>query len=418
MYINRDIEKVLLDAAESFQVITIYGSRQVGKTTTVDQLFGETFETVTLDDAEELDMALTSPRAFFESHPWPLIIDEVQKAVGLLNEIKIIVDRQRRIWMKNNEPRRLMFVLTGSNQFELQEGISESLAGRTAVINMSGFTQTEKRGISGSLFDINLQEYLNKQSANKNFYRNSLSVFEDIFQGGMPDICTGESKRDIYYKAYIDTYIEKDVRKLISASGEMQFRRFISLLALRTAQEVVYSEISGSVGINVETCKRWISILQTSGIVYLLEPYMANASRRIIKAPKMYFMDTGLCAYLCKWPNAQMLMDCAMSGAFFETYVVSEVIKSFYNHGIEPNRYLYYYRDIDKKEVDILLVKDGVLYPVEIKKGITPSKPTKNFNVLAKYNMPVKQGMVIDNAEKIRVLNDDAFVLPVSLLGY
>ena len=198
----------------------------------------------------------------------------------------------------------------------------------------------------------------------------------------------------------------------------MQFRKFISLLALRTAQEVVYNEISNAIGINVETCKRWISILQTSGIVYLLEPYMANASKRIIKAPKLYFMDTGLCAYLCKWPNAQMLMDCAMSGAFFETYVVSEIIKSFYNHGIEPNQYIYYYRDIDKKEVDILLVKDGVLYPVEIKKGIAPNKPTKNFNVLAKYNMPIKQGMVIDNAEKIRVLNDDAFILPVSLLGY
>ena len=157
MYINRDIEKILLDAAESFQVITIYGSRQVGKSTTVDQLFGDNFEPVTLDDAEELDMALSNPRAFFESHPWPLIIDEVQKAVGLLSEIKKIVDNQRRIWMKNNEPRRLMFVLTGSNQFELQEGISESLAGRTAVINMSGFTQTEKRGISGSLFNIDLQ---------------------------------------------------------------------------------------------------------------------------------------------------------------------------------------------------------------------------------------------------------------------
>ena len=418
MYINRDIEKILLDAAESFQVITIYGSRQVGKSTTVDQLFGDNFEPVTLDDAEELDMALSNPRAFFESHPWPLIIDEVQKAVGLLSEIKKIVDNQRRIWMKNNEPRRLMFVLTGSNQFELQEGISESLAGRTAVINMSGFTQTEKRGISGSLFNIDLQEFLKKQHEHKDFYRSSQLVFEDIFQGGMPDICTGESRRDIYYKAYIDTYIEKDVRKLISASSEMQFRKFISLLALRTAQEVVYSEISNSIGINVETCKRWISILQTSGIIYLLEPYMANASKRIIKAPKLYFMDTGLCAYLCKWPNAQMLMDCAMSGAFFETYVVSEIIKSFYNHGIEPNQYIYYYRDIDKKEVDILLVKDGVLYPVEIKKGIAPSKPTKNFNVLAKYNMPIKQGMVIDNAEKIRVLNDDAFVLPVSLLGY
>lgn len=417
MYIKRDIEKILLDAAESFQVITIYGSRQVGKSTTVDQLFGDKFETVTLDDAEELDMALSNPRAFFESHPWPLIIDEVQKAVGLLSEIKKIVDNQRRIWMKNNEPRQLMFVLTGSNQFELQEGISESLAGRTAVINMSGFTQTEKRGISGTLFDIDLQEYLNKQRDRKDFYRSSVAVFEDIFQGGMPDICTGESKRDIYYKAYIDTYIEKDVRKLISASSEMQFRKFISLLALRTAQEVVYNEIANAIGINVETCKRWISILQTSGIVYLLEPYMANASKRIIKAPKLYFMDTGLCAYLCKWPNAQMLMDCAMSGAFFETYVVSEIIKSFYNHGIEPNQYIYYYRDIDKKEVDILLVKDGALYPVEIKKGIAPSKPTKNFNVLTKYNMPIRQGMVIDNAEKIRVLNDNAFVLPVSLLG-
>ena len=418
MYIKRDVERILLDAAESFQVITIYGSRQVGKSTTVDQLFGDTFETVTLDDSEELDMALSNPRVFFESHPWPLIIDEVQKAVGLLNEIKKIVDDQRRVWMKNNEPRRLMFVLTGSNQFELQEGISESLAGRTAVINMSGFTQTEKRGINGSLFDTDLQALLAKQHDHKDFYRNSQLVFEDIFQGSMPDICTGASKRDMYYKAYIDTYIEKDVRKLISASSEMQFRKFIALLALRTAQEVVYSEISNSIGINVETCKRWISILQTSGIIYLLEPYMANASKRIIKAPKLYFMDTGLCAYLCKWPNARMLMDCAMNGAFFETYAVSEIIKSFYNHGTEPNQFLYYYRDIDKKEVDILLVKGGALYPVEIKKGIAPNKPTKNFNVLAKYNMPVMQGAVIDNAEKIRVLNDAAFVLPVSLLGY
>ena len=145
MYISRDIEKLLLDAAKSFQVITIYGSRQVGKSTTVDHLFGESFETVTLDDAEELDIALSNPRAFLESHPWPLIIDEVQKAVGLLSEIKKVVDEQRKIWLKNNEPRQLMFVLTGSNQFELQEGISESLAGRTAVINMSGFTQTEKK---------------------------------------------------------------------------------------------------------------------------------------------------------------------------------------------------------------------------------------------------------------------------------
>ncbi len=417
MYVRRDIEKLLLEAAESFQVITLYGSRQVGKTTTVDHLFGDDFDFVTLDDTEELALALANPRAFLESHPWPLIIDEVQKAVGLLSEVKKIVDAQRKVWMKNNELRKLMFVLTGSNQFELQEGISESLAGRTAVINMSGFTQMEKRETQGALFTVDFESLMQKQRAHPGLYRSSRDVFEDIFQGGMPDICTGVSARDIYYKAYIDTYIEKDVRKLISASSEMQFRRFISLIALRTAQQVVYSEISNALGINVETCKRWISILQTSGIIFLLEPYMANASKRIIKAPKLYFMDTGLCAYLCKWPNAGMLADCAMSGAFFETYVVSEIIKSFYNNGVEPRQYLYYYRDIDKKEVDILLVKDGALYPVEIKKGMAPSKPTKNFRVLEKYKMPIMRGMVVDNAEKMRALNDNAFVFPVSLLG-
>jgi len=417
MYLRRDIEKVLLKDAESFQVITLFGSRQVGKTTTVDYLFGNEFGFVSLDDSDELDLAHNNPKAFFESHPWPLIIDEVQKEPGLLNEIKRIVDEQRRTWMRNGEQRRLMFVLTGSNQFELQEGVSESLAGRTAVINMSGFTQMEKRGIEGSLFEVDFDRYLIKQNTHPNFYKSSIAVFEDIFQGGMPDICTGESERNSYYKAYVDTYIEKDVRKLISASSEMQFRRFIEILALRTAQELVYSDISKDLGINVDTCKRWISILQTSGIIYLLQPYMSNMSKRIIKAPKLYFMDTGLCAYLCKWPSAEMLKDGIMNGAFFETYVVSEIIKSFLNNGIDPDRYLYYYRDIDKKEVDILLVKEGVLYPVEIKKGVLPNKPTKNFSVLEKYNMPIMRGMVIDNTDAVRAINDKAFYFPVSLLG-
>ena len=418
MYMRRDIEKVLLKAAESFQVITLFGSRQVGKTTTVDYLFGDEFSFVTLDDSDELALAHNNPKAFFESHPWPLIIDEVQKEAGLLSEIKRIVDEQRRVWKRSGEHRRLMFVLTGSNQFELQEGISESLAGRTAVINMSGFTQMEKRGIEGSLFEVDFEGSIKKQLAHRDFYKSSLEVFADIFQGSMPDICTGESERSSYYKAYVDTYLEKDVRKLISASSELQFRRFIEIIALRTAQELVYSDISKDLGINVDTCKRWISILQTSGIIYLLQPYMSNMSKRIIKAPKLYFMDTGLCAYLCKWPSAGMLKDGVMNGAFFETYVVSEVIKSFLNNGADPAQYLYYYRDIDKKEVDILLVKDGALYPVEIKKGISPTRPTKNFSVLEKYKMPIKRGMVIDNTDAVRAINDNAFYYPVSLLGF
>ena len=417
MYVRRDIEKVLLKAAESFQVITLFGSRQVGKTTTADYLFGDEFRFVTLDDSDELALAHNNPKAFFESHPWPLIIDEVQKEISLLSEIKRIVDEQRRIWMRSGEQRRLMFVLTGSNQFELHEGIAESLAGRTAVINMAGFTQVEKRGIEGSLFEVDFERSLIKQHTHPDFYKNSLDVFEDIFQGGMPDVCTGESERNEYYKAYVDTYIEKDVRKLISVSSEMQFKRFIEILALRTAQELVYSDISKDLGINVDTCKRWISILQTSGIIYLLQPYMSNMSKRIIKSPKLYFMDTGLCSYLCKWPSAEMLRDGVMSGAFFETYVVSEVIKSFLNNGVDPAQYLYYYRDIDKKKVDILLVKGGALYPVEVKKGISPTKPTTNFNVLEKYKMPVMRGMVIENTDAVRAINESAFCFPVSLLG-
>jgi len=416
MYIQRDIEDTLVKASKSFQVITIYGCRQVGKTTTVKQLFGKSFNFVSLDDSDELFLALNNPKAFFESHPWPLIVDEVQKAPVLLNEIKRIVDKQRQEWIESDEPRCLMFVLTGSNQFELQNGISETLAGRTAVVNMTALTQNEKKNIPGSLFDVDFEKLLGKQKLYPNFYRTEKEIFEDIFQGSMPDVVTNVSDRQMYYKSFVDTYIEKDVRKLIAATSEMQFRRFLSLLALRTGQELVYNELSNNVGIDVQTCKRWLSILQTSGIIYILQPYMANLSKRIIKTPKVYFMDTGLCSYLCKWQNAEMLKDCAMNGAFFETFVVTEIVKSFCNRCFDPDSFLYYYRDIDKKEVDILLIKNGSIYPVEIKKGVSPNKPTKNFDVLNKYKVPIMRGMVIENTDKIRSINEKAFSFPVSLL--
>lgn len=417
MYLHRDIEQTLIKAAESFQVITLFGSRQVGKTTTVEQIFGNSFEFVSLDDIDELELAINNPKSFMDIHPWPLIIDEVQKAPGILNEIKKRVDEQRRLWLKNDSDRKLMYILTGSNQFELQDGISDSLAGRTAVLQLASMTQFEKNGCKGNAFHPNIEELIEKE--NKNNYKNlSISkIFESIFEGGMPDVVTGESDRNMYYKSYIDTYIEKDVRKLISASSELQFRKFLSILAFRTAQEINYADLSRNVGIDVETCKRWLSILETSGIIVLLEPYMANLSKRVIKTPKMYFMDTGICAYLCKWPNSEMLRGCAMSGAFFETYVISEIIKSFYNHAVNPKHYLYYYRDIDKKEVDLLYVENNAIYPVEIKKSEYPNKATKNFDVLKKYNMEIKPGLVISNTDKIRPINEKAYTFPISILG-
>lgn len=417
MYLHRDIENTLNKAAESFQVITLFGSRQVGKTTTVEQLFGSSFEFVTLDDIDELELAVMNPKGFMDIHHWPLIIDEVQKAPGILNEIKKRVDEQRRKWLKSGSERKLMYILTGSNQFELQEGISETLAGRTAVMQLSSMTQFEKAGYEGNIFHPDIENLIKKEKKTDSKNLNISKIFELIFEGGMPDVVTGESERGIYYKSYIETYIEKDVRKLIAASSELQFRKFLSILALRTAQEINYADLSRNVGIDVETCKRWLSILETSGIIVLLEPYMANLSKRIIKTPKVYFMDTGVCAYLCKWPNSEMLMDCAMSGAFFETYVISEIIKSFYNNAVNPKHYLYYYRDIDKKEVDLLYIENNAIYPIEIKKSEYPNKATKNFDVLKKYNMEIRRGLVISNTDKIRPINDNAYAFPVSILG-
>lgn len=417
MYLKRDIEKTIVDAEASFQAVVIYGARQVGKSTTVDALFGDRFSTVTLDDANERELALNNPKGFLEVHPWPLIVDEVQKAPNLLSEIKIKIDEQRKIWMKSNQTRQLMYVLTGSNQFELQAGISESLAGRVAVFNMSSLTQIEALGLSGHPFIPDVSLLLEKEKNALVQYKTKIQIFDSIFRGGMPDIVVGNSRWGVYFKSYFDTYIAKDVMRLIAATHEMQFRNFVSYLALRTAQQVNYQVFSRELGINVETIKRWISILITSGIIVLLEPFMANVSNRIIKAPKLYFMDTGLCAYLCKWPNARMLEEGAMGGAFFETFVVSETIKGYFNAGIDVASHLYYYRDIDQREIDLLYVDENAIYPIEVKKGEAPNKPTKNFNVLSKYHMEIKPGLVVDCCDKMRPINEKAYTFPVYLLG-
>ena len=417
MYIKRTVENSILEAAKNFQCIVVYGPRQVGKSTTIDYIFPESFNRLTLDDMEDRNLARQNPKLFLESNPWPVIIDEIQKAPELLDAIKIKIDEQRKIWLKNNEERKLMYVLTGSNRFELQQGISDSLAGRCGIIEMSSFSQAEKFEYKSQLFTPKIEELLIRSQNQKTNYLARSQIFEEIFKGGMPDICTKMSERDFYFKSYVNTYIEKDVRKLVSASSETQFRNFMSLVALRTSQELHYDEIANSTGIDVKTCKRWLSILETSGIIYLLQPYMANMSNRIIKAPKLYFMDTGLCSYLCKWPNPQMLENCAMSGAFFETYIISELIKNFFSFNINPRDFLYYYRDIDQKEIDILYVNEEGIYPIEIKKGISPRNPTKNFNVLQKYKKEIKTGLVIDCCEKIRPLNDISYSFPVSLLG-
>lgn len=415
MYINRTCEQAIIDTGKSFPCIVVYGPRQIGKSTTIDYLYGDRFKKVTLDDLDDRTLAEENPKLFLDSLGWPVIIDEIQKVPSLLDEIKKRIDEQRLSWLKSGEQRELMYVLTGSNRFELQQGISDSLAGRCGIIEMASFTQSEKEQRKEWEFSPELSA-IRQRDAGKDPKKTRPEIFREIFQGGMPDICTGVAERDVYFRSYVSTYIEKDVRKLINASSEMQFRNFISIVALRTAQEVHYEEIASAVGIDVRTCKKWLSILETSGIIYLLQPYMANLSNRIIKSPKLYFMDTGLCAWLCKWPNAEMLSDCAMSGAFFETYVVSELVKNAYAYRKDPREFLFYYRDIDQKEIDIVYVKENRIFPIEIKAGIAPEKATKNFDVLQKYHLEIQPGLVINSTDRIRPINEQAFYVPVSLL--
>ena len=416
MYFHRSIEKTIEEVGRSFPCIVIYGSRQVGKSTTIDHLYGEKYQKVTLDDMDDRLLAQSNPRLFLETYQWPLIIDEIQKAPGLLDEIKKVIDEQRLKWMKEDAPRQLMYILTGSNRFELQQGISDSLAGRCGVIDMASFSSMEKQKLEENCFSPEISFWMKLQNSKKIPYHTRAEIFETIFQGGMPDVVSGAAERNAFFKSYVSTYIEKDVRKLINASNELQFRNFISIAALRTAQELHYDEIAGSVGIDVRTCKRWISILETSGIIFLLQPYMANVSNRIIKAPKIYFMDTGLCAWLCKWPNAEMLSNSAMNGAFFETYVVSEIVKNAYAFNLDPHDFLYYYRDTDMKEIDLLYVIRDQIYPIEIKAGILPVHAAKNFSVLDKYKMKIETGLIICNTDKIRPINEKVYQVPVYLL--
>lgn len=418
MYLNRHIEKQLLKAASEYACITIYGPRQVGKSTVVEYLFGASMPKYSMDDIILRSSAKTNPRLFLENIGWPVIIDEVQKTPELFEQIKINIDKEKSRRLKNNENIELMYVLTGSNQFELKNKISESLAGRTAVLPLSTLSNAELlKYPTTSFFNPNIDILKQKQQNYKLPYRTRKRIFEDIFRGGMPEYVVYDRARELFFDSYIFTYIERDVRAIIRADKETIFLKFLEYIALRTGSQIDYSEISRSVGIDVRTVKNWLSILETSGIIVLLEPFMKNSSKRIIKSQKLYFMDTGLCAYLCKWPTAEMLERGIMSGAFYETYVVSEIIKSYYNNGLNPKRYLYYYRDKYQKEVDLIIDSATGIYPIEIKKGINPVSSNKNFDFLNHLGKNINIGLVIDSCETLMPINEKVYSCPISLIG-
>ena len=413
MYIKRVIEKTIKKMVNEFPVIVISGARQVGKSTMLQMIKEDNMNYVTLDDLDARNLALSDPKYFLEQYSYPLLIDEIQYAPNLLPYIKMIVDDEKFKALKNNTEVKSLFWLTGSQQFKVMKDVSESLAGRVGVLNLYSLSNSEIKGYGGLLFTPKLDELKKNENI---VHCDSKEIFERIYNGGMPSIATGAIERSNYFSSYINTYIERDVKQLLNVGKTIEFYNFMQYIAVRTAQELNYSTIAKEIGVDSKTIKNWISILESSGIIYLLQPFSSNLSNRIIKAPKLYFMDTGLCSYLAKYPNPETLEIGALSGAIFETFVVSEIIKNITSHGLDPKMNLYYYRDKDQKEVDLLYIEGDTIYPIEIKKGISPNNPDKNFTVLKKYSNDIATGIVICMTQKLQPINRNCWLCPVPLL--
>lgn len=404
MYIKRTLEPVIQKAGNFFSVIFITGPRQVGKTTIFENCEKQKRRIVSLDSLENRERAQKDPRAFLERFPAPVLIDEIQYAPQLFPYIKETVDREK----KNN-----MYWITGSQQFHLMQNVTESLAGRVGVLRLQGLSQSEKNKNPLRAPFLPTSEIIKSRETKQ---PTLLKLFHRIWKGSYPALYKrSDDYWTLFYESYLQTYLERDVKQILKISNELVFTNFMQALAAQTAQLLNYASIAKEVGASECTIKSWVSVLQTSGLIYLLQPYSNNRTSRAIKTPKIYFMDTGLACYLTKWTTPETLESGAYSGAIFETYVVSEIIKSYWHNGENPN--IYFYRDKDQKEVDVILEQDGLLYPIEIKKKTNPTKSeAKHLHTLPIKGAKFGMGAVICSAATYLPLDEKTFIVPVGYI--
>ncbi|MFI3172562.1 MAG: ATP-binding protein [Eubacteriales bacterium] len=370
MYYERIIKGTIEKIDATFPVLIVTGPRQVGKTTLLTRLAKKDRKIVSLDNPTIRALAIEEPELFLQRYAPPVMIDEVQYAPELFDYIKVYVDREKKCGD---------FWLTGSQTFHMMKNVTESLAGRAGIVRMLGLSNDEIRGTHFKPFDVEISELLERSLQVESM--SIAEIFEQIFTGSMPRLYENtQVDKEQYYESYLQTYIARDIKELSQVANELTFFNFMTVIAARTATNVNYEVIANEVGISAPTAKQWLSILVSSGLVAMIQPYHNNALKRVIKSPRMYFLDTGLCAHLTRWTSAEVLERGAMSGQFFETWVVAEIYKSYINYGKQPP--LYFYRDSNKKEIDLLIYKNGMVIPVEIKKSSMPKEAIKNFSVL------------------------------------
>ncbi|EFX91851.1 hypothetical protein HMPREF0027_1102 [Actinobacillus ureae ATCC 25976] len=400
---SRQMKPLIEALIKQFPAVLVTGPRQVGKSTLLQHI-SEDYQYVTFDDPMVLSMAKNDPSLFMLNYSGKLILDEVQYVPELFSSLKLVIDKQ-----KTSE----LYLLSGSQAFHLMQNVTESLAGRVAVLKLQGFSLREIQQLDFSLPFIPTQDYI---FAREKVVQPIENIWKIIHQGYMPRLYEQETNWEIYYASYVSTYIERDVRSLTNVSSITDFTRFMVAIAARSGELLNYSNVAQEVGVSMDTIKRWMAILETSGIIYLLKPYSNNHLKRAIKTPKVYMLDTGLMAWLTKWITPETISKGAKSGQFLETFAVSEIIKSFYNKGIEPP--IYFYRDTNQKEIDLLIEYDRTLYPVEIKTSASPDKKmVKAFSIL-KDNFPESEikigiGVIINQYPQRLWLAEDLVALPV-----
>ncbi len=403
-YITRTIERFFLQASKQFPVMLMTGPRQTGKTTFLRHIAEKNRSYASLDDPLLRALARDEPALFLQRFTTPVLIDEIQYAPQLLPYIKMAVD---------NDSEAGQFWLTGSQQFHLMKNVTESLAGRVGVVNLLGFSRREIE------HDPFKDPFLPTPELLK--YRISRplllpDLYQNIWSGSFPALHQDvQVDHDLFYSSYVQTYLQRDVRDLANVGDESSFLRFLKTCAARTGQMLNMQDLCRNSDINSATGKRWLSILENSGVIYLLEPWHTNVNKRVLKTRKLYFLDTGLAAWLSGWSSPSLLETGAMSGAFLETWVVSEIIKSWWHNGKRAP--VYYYRDKDKREVDLLIHRDGTIHPVEIKKSANPDKhAVRHFKALESLKEPIGHGCIISLAPQYIPINSTISAVPVGML--